>query len=197
MGLLKNPGQLLTSKFRGVLELIPPKFRAKIGIIRKVQQVPLDVEPDTLGGVLVQSQTVQERTDERAKTNVELEGDITTELVSQVRLDNGQIATRTEKLVAEGTDLVVPDGAVSGNQENLGIGFIDQTVIDAPLPGPTIYSTRIAPDGVVIQVARTRKLGANITESESVSAGVWTKVYREGETSAVATEVVETRPVLI
>lgn len=196
MSLLKNPGPLLESLFRGVLDLIPPEFRAKLGIRQTKQQVPVDVEPDPLTGVLVESQVVQERTDERQKTNVEIEGDINTPLISQERLQNGQIATRTRQLVVEGTPLVVPDGAVDGTQKNLGIGYLDQSVLDATLPGPTIYSSRIAPDGVVIRIAKTRKLIANITESEVIVGGVWTKIYKDGETANVATEVVETRPVL-
>jgi len=196
MPISKNAGQKLISKFKGLLDLIPPEFRAKLGITQTVQQVPLDVEIDPVAGAVVETKLTQERTNERTKTIVEIEGDVTDTLVSQVRLSNGQIATRTRSFIPEGTALTPPVGAVDGDQKNLGIGFLDQTVIDASLPGPTVFSTRIAPDGVVIQIARTRKLGTNITESESISSGVWTKIYREGETDQVATEVIETRSVL-
>ena len=66
---------------------------------------------------------------------------------------------------------------------------------EASLPGPTIESSRIDEDGVVVQILETRKLRSAITEGETIVTGVWTKTFTEGETALVATEVVESRPV--
>ena len=59
----KNPGPLLTSKFIGDVQLIPPEFRARIGTTRLVQEQPIDIEPSSLGDLLVESSVLQERTD--------------------------------------------------------------------------------------------------------------------------------------
>jgi hypothetical protein len=195
MAITKNKGPLLVSLFRGAIEQLPLEWRAKLGLKQTVQENPTDVEPDDLTGVRIESQTTQERTNERKKTNIEIAGDITETLVEQRRLPNGQIANVVRRLLPEGTALSVDPTAVEGTQRNLGIGYVDQSVVDAELPGPTIYDTRVDRDGVVISQAKTRKLISTITEGEFILGGIWTRIYREGETGLVATEVVESRPI--
>jgi hypothetical protein len=193
----KNPGQQLISIYLGTLEHIPPEWRAKLGIKRTDQQQPPDVEPAPLAGTLIGSQVVQTQTNERKKTEVEIEGDPNITLVQEEMLPNGQIATRTRRWRPEGSQIGddLTDPTLQGTQHNLGIGWLDESVLDAPLPGPTIISTRLDPDGEEVTVAKTRKLISAITEGEFVVGGLWKKVYREGEKVNVATEVVETRPI--
>lgn len=197
MALQKNSGPLLTSLFKGMADLLPAKWRARVGTKQTDQENPTDILPDDLTAGLLESRVVQTRTDERKKTNFYLEGDLTTELVEQVMLPNGQIATRTEKLVSEGTALDVPESALQGEQNNLGNNYMEQSVLDATLPGPTIFTTRIDRDGEIISIAKTRKLISDIAEGEFIESGIWTRTYREGETDLVATEVVEARPIQV
>lgn len=63
------------------------------------------------------------------------------------------------------------------------------------LPGATLLSTRFDQDGVLVSVAKTKKKSDQFTDGESIAGSVWTKTYRDSETSQVATEIKETRTI--
>lgn len=191
----KVPGPLLTSKIVGGVDLTPPKWRAKRGVKITDQENPPEIEPEKITGVRIESKVIQVRTNERKKTNTELTGDLNAKFVTKKLLPNGQIATRTETYPLEGTDLVVSDETIDADQDAKGDGHIEQTVLEASLPGPTIESSRIDPDGKVVQIFKTRKLRAAITEGETLGGGNWAKTTIEGETDTVGTEVVENRAI--
>jgi hypothetical protein len=133
MSLLKNPGPPLETKIRGgATRLIPEEFLAKLGIDVISQQSPLDIEPNSLNGIdgLLESRVVQERTNERLKTNTYLAGPITTKLKSTVRLPTGQLGKRTRRLVKEGTNLELDALTFQADQDNRGNGLLDQLVVD-------------------------------------------------------------------
>lgn len=197
MALQKNPGPLLTSLFKGLVEHIPPEWRARLGLRKYDQQEPIDVDPDTIADVLVNSEVNQTRTDERKKSNVELATDPTdVELHQQKRLTNGQLVDEVRTFVPEGTPLAgVSVETIEAEQHNLGIGWMTNDVTDAPLPGPTVESSEIDHDGVVVQVLKTRRLRSTITEGETLVGGIWTKITEEGETDLVATEVIRKRTI--
>lgn len=132
MPLAKNKGPLLESVIYGddAFQLIPREFKAFLGIRKTDQEVPTDILPDLLLYPLIQSQVVQERTNERKKTNVEIVGDIDVDLPDETFIqETGQVGHRTRRLVVEGTDLVPTDLTWSADQHNLGNGLLDQTIV--------------------------------------------------------------------
>ena len=197
MALQKNPGPLLTSWFKGLVDHIPPEWRARLGLKKRDQQEPVDIDPDAIAGVLVNSEVAQTRTDERKKSDIELATDPTgVELHQQKRLANGQLVDEVRTFVPEGTPLAgVGVETIEAEQHNLGIGWMTNDVTDAALPGPTVESSEIDHDGVVVKVFKTRRLRSTITESEQLISGVWGKITTEGETDLVATEVIKSRTI--
>jgi hypothetical protein len=146
---LKNPGPALRSKVLGSRQLFPDEFLAKVGLETVVQQSPLDVEPNEPGwDGLIESRVEQERTNERRKTNVYLLSELDTELKSTVKLPSGLIGTRTRTLVPEGTTIVVNGLTVEGDQRNLGNGFLDQVVVQAPSKFPHFVARTSIEDGI-------------------------------------------------
>jgi len=63
------------------------------------------------------------------------------------------------------------------------------------LPGPFIASTRLDEDSVVVTINTRRNIASNITSSETLVGGVWTKTTKKGEDNFVAEEIVETRAI--
>jgi hypothetical protein len=61
------------------------------------------------------------------------------------------------------------------------------------LPGPFVATTRLDIDGVVVTVNTRRNLTANITSSETLISGTWTRTTKGEGDSVVADEVVESR----
>ena len=171
MALQKNPGPLLSSWFKGLVDHIPPEWRARLGLKKRDQQDPVDIDPNAIAGVLVISEVNQTRTDERKKFDIELATDPTgVELHQQKRLANGQLVDEVRTFVPEGTALAgVGVETIEAEQHNLGIGSMTNDVTDASLPGPTIESSEIDHDGVVVKVFKTRRLRSTITESEQLT----------------------------
>ena len=140
MPISKNKGPLLTSKIRGTVDNFPKEFLANVGLDILSQHVPLDIEPDDVIGLLIESRTMQERTNERKKTNTYLTQFPETELLSEVFIkETGQTATRRRNLVPDPTDLLTDERTEQANQDNLGNGWLDQTIITNPdLFGATV-----------------------------------------------------------
>jgi len=195
MSLKKVPGPKLVSKIVGSADLTPPRWRAKRGVKITSQENPPDIEPEKINDTRIESRVIQERTNERKKTDTELTGDLGDKFVTKQLLKNGQIATKTETYPLEGSNLVVTPETLDASQNATGDGHIEQTVLVATLPGPTVFDSKVDEDGKLVSLAKTRKLISSITEGETLGGGIWTKTYREGETDDVASEVVETRPI--
>ncbi len=165
----KNKGKLLETLVRGTVDLIPPEFRARIGLRITTQKVPNDVLPDAISETLIESKVEQspENTNERRKVNTELEGDVDEQLEFEVKLPDGQTGTGVRSLVDEGTGLTVTALTEEATQRNLGNGKLDQTVITKPSTLPLPEYTEEIPDSVPEEF---RAL-VPITSSEVTSAG--------------------------
>ncbi len=131
MSLAKNKGPLLTSKFRGGLEDIPREFLAYTDYNIFTQNVPVDIDPDTITGLLVESKVEQTRDNERKKSNSVLSRS-PVPLISGVKLQSGLVGVRTRSLVTDPTPLIIDNLTDSADQHNLGNGFLDQTIVEAP-----------------------------------------------------------------
>lgn len=148
MPLAKNPGPLLTSKILGSVDNFPKEFLASVGIVRTDRNFPVsnpyevgDVDADPLLGLLIESRIIQEHTHERKKSNTSLTESPEGSLESEVYLtETGQTGTKIHSLVPEGTPLPVDDLTESGDQHNLGNGWLDQTVVQAPELFPELVS---------------------------------------------------------
>lgn len=167
MALQKNKGPLLTSRFKGLVDVIPLKWRSKLGMTRLVQQNPLDIDASSPNGAgpyghLVSSAVEQERTDERRKTDVYLESPIGTEMIEYVRTPDGQIATRTHTIVNEGDPLpTLTELIIAAEQDAWGNGQVEQVVTTVPnLFGGKDYTVerpdRAPPDfGALLETTET------------------------------------------
>lgn len=124
---------MLTTKIRGTVDNFPREFLANIGLDILSQEVPLDIEPEEVTGLLIESKTVQERTNERKKTDTFLTQFPDTELDSETFVDStGQTGTRKRMLVPDGTPLEVDENTESADQRNLGNGWLDQVIVELP-----------------------------------------------------------------
>jgi hypothetical protein len=104
---------------------------------------------------------------------------------------------------ATGTASIQPQSAVltyekaelfPKDSEFFGLYF-NVTRIYETIPGPTLHSTKVDEDGKIITTSKTRKLISAITDTETVSGNVWTRVSHEDETTLIATEITEARAV--
>jgi hypothetical protein len=138
MALLKNPGPLLTSKFKGLVDVIPLKWRAKLGLTTLVQKDPTDIDPTALGdstadGVRVVSSVQQDLTDERKKTDVFIGDPIGSTMVEYFRTKDGQVGTRTHTVREEGDTLPsLTELIIEADQDAWGDGRIEQVVSTIP-----------------------------------------------------------------
>lgn len=226
----KNKGPLLKSYNVGGSAVIGGEWIAKAGTVQEEQKVPLSfVLPGSNGGpgplspvqppsILIDDVLVQTLTDERKRTTLTLNqppsgigtvppgggppGSWT--LVEELRLPVGQVATRTRALVPEGSHLVLTDEMLQAEQSNKGVA-LEQVVLTAPLPGPTVIDARFDDLANIFKVEKTRKLVSDIVVGEVLRSHTGpgggsinlpattftrTKVTKEGETATVATEVV-------
>ncbi len=131
MSLAKNKGPLLTSLYNGGVNEFPQEFLANVGLVVTAQHVPVDIGLDPITGLLIESKVEQERDNERKKTNTSF-SDFPGELDSYVKLPSGLVGFRTRQLVPDPTVLVVDNLTDSADQHNLGNGWLDQTVVEAP-----------------------------------------------------------------
>jgi len=138
MALLKNPGPLLKSKFKGIIDVIPLKWRSKLGLTSLVREQPVDVDPTALGdttadGIRVVSSVQQERTDERKKTDVFITDPVGSTMVEYFRTKDGQVGTRTHTVRNEGDTLPSLTALIiEADQEAWGDGLIEQVVSTIP-----------------------------------------------------------------
>lgn len=196
MPILKNPGPPLSSKTLGAADSLSPEWRTRLGLAQLDQEQPTDVEPSPLSALIVQSQVVQTRTDERKKTDISLVlSPAAISLLSQERLPTGQVATFERKIVDEGVPLALTDTVIRANQRNTGLGKLEQEILSAPLPGPSVIDSSFDQVGALVRVQKTRKLVSGITEGESFLGGVRVRTTRDGETATVADELIETESV--
>lgn len=132
MAISKNRGPKLTSKFRGGKDDFPKEFLALVGLDQTVQKVPLDIGPSPISGLLIDSRLEQDLTDERKLTDTFLTEFPSKSLDSAVMLPSGLVASRQRSLVPDPTDLIVDVLTDSADQRNLGNGWLDQVVVEAP-----------------------------------------------------------------
>lgn len=177
MAISKNRGPLLTSKYRGSVDNFPREFLAFIGLDVYSQEVPVDIDIDPITGFLVESKLVQERDNERKKTNTFLTETPGGELESEVRLDNGLIGTRIRSLVPVGTDLETDRLTYSADQNNLGNGWLDQTIIEAPKLFSDQSFSRSRPDvtpsdfGALLTTRETEETFFGLAEDPELEPG--------------------------
>jgi hypothetical protein len=68
-----------------------------------------------------------------------------------------------------------------------------ETVESRTLPGTTIESTKFDQESVKVTTRKTRKDKNTIVDGETIVGGLWKKIYHEGESGLVATEIEESR----
>lgn len=103
MALKKKKGPILTSVLKGAVDLVPPRWRAKLGITLTAQKVPTDVGVTTLSGLVVGSEVQQKETDERLKVDVAIGDPTNVTLTEYVLTNEGQLGTRTMSIVTTAT----------------------------------------------------------------------------------------------
>ena len=130
MALRKSKGPLLTSVFKGMLDLLPPKWRARLETTVTDQENPTDVGVSALSNTLVESKVVQTRTDERKKTDTVIEDPTNISLIEYLKTNEAQLGTRTNRLVVENAALpTITALTVSAEQNNLGNGKTEQEIV--------------------------------------------------------------------
>jgi hypothetical protein len=113
-----------------MLDLLPPKWRARLKTTVTDQENPTDVDVSALTSTLIESKVVQTRTDERKKTDTSIEDPSAITLVEHLKTQEAQLGTRTNSLVDEGASLPTIDAlTVSSEQNNLGNGKMEQVVV--------------------------------------------------------------------
>ncbi len=144
----KNPGKILLSTYRGLVDAIPLKYRAKLGLTQTSQEVPLNITEDVLTHGIVASSVEQVTIEERKKTNVSLT-DPTGKLPSQVMLPNQLVGSVTEQLVPEDTGLKEIDELTEeATQTNIGVGLVDQRIVKVTEIFQDIEPSREIPDWI-------------------------------------------------
>ncbi len=116
----------------------------------------------------------------------------------------GQITITGDGAAAESTAIIQPVTAVLIGQHKAEFPddnpiqdeYVQVTRIYQTLPGPTIHSTQLHVDGVVVDVATTQKVASSITSGETLVGTTWTITTKTQEDNAyVGKESVITRTV--
>lgn len=155
----KNPGPLLTSIVKGILEVWPARWRSKLAFTTTEQKVNEDVTVSTITGDLIASAVLQDQTNERKKINVTIEDPTNITMTEKAMMDGPADAiqgTRNLTVVTEGAALPAATYlTLSQNQDALGNGKAIQTVESVTgytaRPGQTVDEET----GVVTSFVRT------------------------------------------
>lgn len=120
--MLKEPGELLESKYVTWLETLPVKLRGNLVFSESSQAQPLDHEFSSLGPNELLHELRQERTNERRERIVKVDTLSRDPFVGERLTPQGQVAIITEEF---GPDLhLSPDALlIEGSEEDLGFGF--------------------------------------------------------------------------
>lgn len=142
---LKNNGQDLISRFRGIVDNIPQRWRSKLATTEIKQKVALDVDLTELAGGVVASKVVQDQINERQRIDTLIDDPTGQTMVEYVRTKEGQIGTRILKYIAEGTPLPTLDElTVEAGQDASGNGYVEQAITKTPnLFGGFDYTTEM------------------------------------------------------
>ena len=172
MALNKSRGPILTSVFKGMLDLLPPKWRARLKTTVTTQECPTDVDVTALTSTLIESKVVMTRTDERKKTDTSIENPSGITLVEYVRTNEAQLGTRTNSLVNDGATLPTIDAlTVSAEQNNLGNGKVEQEVVTVA----SVFNREINEDvgvgNLVFQATEKFIDNLDVVSNSVVSAG--------------------------
>lgn len=198
MPLHKSPGPPLTSIFKGLLEAVPQRWRARLGFTQVSQEQPTDVDPALNGDPLhIVSDVTQERTDERLKKDVTL-GDPSSEtMIEYLRTEEGQVATRTVRYIAEGTAAPsISELFKEFSQDARGDGYSEQITTTVPnLFGALDYSVerpdRVPPDfGALL---RTIETGTTVAGTAALPVLGLGELMREEKQLTVQTKRVTVR----
>ena len=165
----KSPGPTLTSVFYGAVELIPPRWRAKLGLTRVVIEQPTDVGPEPLVTPVVDSSVEQIRTDERKQTTTTLGSPAGVTLTEFVRTPSGQLGSRTVSLVTTGTALPgITALTIDSEQQATGTGYSEQSVTTVSAVFPQLVSS----SQQVLQLPeKFRGAGMTIIKTEVTAEG--------------------------
>src|SRR5436190_13938684 len=130
---LKNNGQRLVSKFRGIVDNIPQRWRSRLATTEIKQKVTLDVDLTELAGGVVASKVVQDQINERQRVDTLIDDPTGQTMVEYVRTKEGQIGTRILKYIPEGTALPTLDElTVEAGQDASGNGYVEQAITKTP-----------------------------------------------------------------
>ena len=142
---LKNNGQRLVSKFRGIVDNIPQRWRSRLATTEIKQKVTLDVDLTELAGGVVASKVVHDQINERQRVDTLIDDPTGQTMVEYVRTKEGQIGTRILKYIPEGTALPTLDElTVEAGQDASGNGFVEQAITKTPnLFGGFDYTTEM------------------------------------------------------
>ena len=155
-----------------MLDLLPPKWRARLKTTVTTQECPTDVDVTALSTTVIESKVVMTRTDERKKTDTSIEDPSAITLIEYVKTNEAQLGTRTNSLVAENATLpTITALTVSAEQNNLGNGKTEQEVVTVA----SVFDRKVNEDSGAgdLVFRQTEKFIANLairTDSE-VAAG--------------------------
>lgn len=107
-------------------------------------------------------------------------------------IGGGSGATATALVQAPGCVLV--EEKTSKAPEYFDSLYLQVSRTYETLPGPWIYSYKLAEDSAIVTMKRRRNIATNITPEEDASGGVLTKTTQEGIDANIAWEIVEQRP---
>lgn len=133
------------------------------------------------------------------------------EIISGVVTNEGTGIVSTDEIIVTGDGtgakvypMVQPTSAVLTSQKKEELPddnpwaneFVKVTRVYETLPGPTIHSTQIHVDGVVVDVATTKKIASSITSGETLVGTTWTLTTKtQDDNGYTAKETVITRTV--
>lgn len=193
----KVPGPPLKSTFKGALETLSTRWRAKLGFTKIEQEEPTDVSLNHLNGRRISTDLVQVRTNERKQTDVVIGDPSDKKMVELVFTKEGQVATRVLKYVPEGT--AFPDFnelTLEATQEAQGNGWLEQAITTAPnLFGGFDYKIerpdRVPPDfGALLQTTEISQTVKGIASLPTLGVG---ELMREEQQITVDTKRVTVR----
>jgi len=201
----RNPGPSLTSRFSGLVDVVPKNWLAKLGLTKIEQKEPNEIDVDAISPTLVESDVESTYTGERKKTNKSI-GDPT-----GVTLQ-GQEYDPRYNYVRRYAQTMPLTGAVLGNAGTevtpLGIEYdlattIDLTAIQAALAGvfrsfPGRSSIEVPP--ILLGITPTPALGQGAgigigagSGSGSGSGWMWS-IHQNNSSEANASAIYEFVP---
>lgn len=169
--------------------------------IEKVKRLETSFSQSNTATASLWTKIYKENVDGLVATQVTEFVDLAGTQVVDTKIDSDGFVLTLKKTIKQTADCAVAGEDLTGTvwtktyKEHID-GPVSMEVLEQrPIPGAGVASTRIDPDGLLVDITKTKESVDDVTPpvGESLAGNIWKKVYTEGEDKLIVTKVIEAR----